>query len=210
MATLGDVFERSTDAVFGIDETSSIRFANNTFEQLLGYSCKQLYGTSCARVLCGIDLHGQTFCGQHCPFMKSAANHSFISDFDLMVRHANGDYILVNIGANFILPQLREKNRMVDVFFSIRRVNPRRMLHRMATATFEESAKAGMPGHDQLTSREKEILALAAKGMKTNQIAHSLSISIQTVRSHFKNIYPKIGVNSRTEAIIFAMQQGLH
>ena len=115
MTSLGEVFERSTDAVFGIDETGSIRFANSTFERLLGYSCKQLYCTSCAKVLCGIDLHGQTFCGRHCPFLKKAANHPFISDFDLMVRHANGDYILVNIGANFILPQLREKNRMVDV-----------------------------------------------------------------------------------------------
>ena len=214
MATLEEVFEQSTDAVFGIDDAGSIRFANSKFERLLGYSGQQLYGTSCAEILCCIDLQMQTFCNVHCPFLKqflrTTANQHFISDFDLMVRHANGDYILVNIGANYILPQLREKTRVVDIFFSIRRVNLQRMLQRLSTATVEKSAKAGTSRRGQLTSREKEILVLAAKGVKTNQIARSLSISIHTVRSHFKNIYPKIGANSRAEAIVFAIQHRLH
>jgi DNA-binding NarL/FixJ family response regulator len=46
--------------------------------------------------------------------------------------------------------------------------------------------------------------------LKTTQIARLLSISTRTVRTHFKNIYPKLGVNSRIEAIIFSMQHGLH
>ena len=39
---LGDMFEQSTDAVFGIDATGVIRFTNRSFEQLMGYSAKQL------------------------------------------------------------------------------------------------------------------------------------------------------------------------
>ena len=214
MATLDEVFEQSTDAVFGIDEAGSIRFANSKFERLLGYSCKQLYGTSCTEVLCCLDLHRQTFCDLQCPFLdqflKTTASQHYISDFDLMIKHANGDYILVNIGANYILPQLREETGVVYVFFSIRQVNLQHMLQHIATATFEESLQTGMSRCNRLTSREKEILVLAAKGMKTSQIAHSLSISIHTVRSHFKNIYPKISVNNRTEAIMFAMQHRLH
>jgi DNA-binding NarL/FixJ family response regulator len=46
--------------------------------------------------------------------------------------------------------------------------------------------------------------------MTTSQIAGHLSISTLTVRTHFKNIYPKLGVNSRTEAVIYAIQSRLH
>ena len=210
MNTLGEVFDQSTDAVFGIDAAGRIRYANSTFERLLGYSGKQLCGSQCADVLCGTDLHRRAFCGPHCPILKTVTGQPTISDFDLVVRRADGDSVLVNIGANYILPQLQEEAEQVKVFFSMRQVNPRRMLQRMATAPVEGSVRAGMPGRGRLTSREKEILGQAAKGMKTSQIAHSLSVSTQTVRTHFKNIYPKLGVNSRTEAIIFAIQHGLH
>jgi DNA-binding NarL/FixJ family response regulator len=65
-------------------------------------------------------------------------------------------------------------------------------------------------GYDRLSAREREVLDLAAEGMTTSQIAGHLSISTLTVRTHFKNIYPKLGVNSRTEAVIFAIQHKMH
>jgi DNA-binding NarL/FixJ family response regulator len=45
--------------------------------------------------------------------------------------------------------------------------------------------------------------------MKTTQIAERLCVSTQTVRSHFKNIYPKIGAHSRADAVVFALRHGL-
>jgi DNA-binding NarL/FixJ family response regulator len=45
--------------------------------------------------------------------------------------------------------------------------------------------------------------------MNTSQIAERLCVSTQTVRSHFKNIYPKIGAHSRADAVVFALQYGL-
>jgi DNA-binding CsgD family transcriptional regulator len=210
MSTLSEVFAQSTDAVFGIDTAGSIRFANAQFERLLGHSRNQLCGSWCAEVLCGTDMHGQPFCGTHCPIPKTAADQPSISDFDLVVKCADGNSVLVNIGASYIPPQQREAAGQVDVFFSMRQVSPRRLLQRMAMAPVEGSARVGARGRGRLTSREKEILGLAARGMKTTQIASRLFISTQTVRTHFKSIYPKLGVNSRTEAVIFAIQHGLH
>ncbi len=60
-----------------------------------------------------------------------------------------------------------------------------------------------------LTAREVEVLALAAQGHSTKQIAHRLVISAKTVRNHIEHIYSKIGCSSRAEASLFAMQQGL-
>lgn len=210
MNTLGEVFAQSTEAVFGIDAAGRIRFANAQFEKLMGYSRKQLCGSWCAEVLCGTDMHGQPFCGTHCPIPKAAADQPSISDFDLVVKCADGDSVLVNIGASYIPPQRREEAGQVDVFFSMRQVSPQRLLQRMATAPVESVRVDGVRGRGRLTPREKEILGLAARGMNPPQIARRLFVSIQTVRTHFKNIYPKLGVNSRTEAVIFAMQHGLH
>ena len=207
---LESVFEQSTDAVFGIDVTGNIRFANSSFERLLGYSNQQLRGSSCAEVLCGTNLHGQAFCGPDCPIPKTVTGQPEISDFDLVVRRSNGDSVLVNIGTSYISPRMRGQYAQVDVFFSLRQVNPQRILQRMAASNLERPATHNSSGYDQLTSREKEILGLAVKGLNTSQIASHLFISTLTVRSHFKNIYPKLGVNSRTEAVIYMMQHGFH
>lgn len=53
-----------------------------------------------------------------------------------------------------------------------------------------------------LTRREHEVLALLAKGYQYKEIADTLFISIQTVRTHLQHIYEKLHVRSRTEAVV--------
>jgi LuxR family maltose regulon positive regulatory protein len=52
-----------------------------------------------------------------------------------------------------------------------------------------------------LSERELEVLGLLAQGLKYNQIAEQLIVSLNTIRSHTKNIYDKLEVNNRTQAI---------
>jgi DNA-binding NarL/FixJ family response regulator len=52
-----------------------------------------------------------------------------------------------------------------------------------------------------LTNREQEILAQLEKGFLYKEIAHTLSISVETVRRHVHNIYEKLHVSNRTEAL---------
>jgi DNA-binding CsgD family transcriptional regulator len=61
----------------------------------------------------------------------------------------------------------------------------------------------------ELTEREREILSLLAKGTSNKDIAHQLFISSNTVKVHIRNIFAKIGVNSRTEAAVYAIREGL-
>jgi putative nucleotidyltransferase with HDIG domain len=67
----------------------------------------------------------------------------------------------------------------------------------------------GAPGPAGLTPRELEVLALAARGATTRQIARQLGITPKTAGNHIEHIYTKIGVSSRAEAAIFAMQHRL-
>ena len=58
-----------------------------------------------------------------------------------------------------------------------------------------------------LSHREREVLELLAKGYLNKEIADELSLSIQTVRSYLKNIYDKMHVHSRAEAVAKFMKQ---
>ena len=55
---------------------------------------------------------------------------------------------------------------------------------------------------EQLTQREEEILSLLSRGYVPKEIADQLSVSFDTVRFHLKNIYAKLHVRSRTEAVL--------
>jgi len=60
----------------------------------------------------------------------------------------------------------------------------------------------------ELHERELELLKLAAKGMTNKEIARELDISVRTVQSHLVNIFAKLEVGSRTEAVLHAVKRG--
>jgi len=59
-----------------------------------------------------------------------------------------------------------------------------------------------------LTERELDVLRLAAKGDTNREIGQKLNISDRTVQGHLANIFGKLNVNTRTEAVLLAMKQG--
>jgi DNA-binding NarL/FixJ family response regulator len=91
-----------------------------------------------------------------------------------------------------------------------------RAVHSGATVLQDElshklAMRAMHPGASgpRLSERELEVLRLTARGMSSKEIAASLQISQRTVEGHLNNIYAKLGVNSRTEAVVHAAARGL-
>ena len=75
---------------------------------------------------------------------------------------------------------------------------------------YTSAAGAAAPaGTEPLSDRESEVLALAARGLSNKMIARELSLSDRTVQVHLSNIFGKLGVASRTEAVITALRHGL-
>ena len=67
----------------------------------------------------------------------------------------------------------------------------------------------GDKGEQALTERELYVLRLVASGATNSEIAEKLSISINTVKSHLKNILEKLQLENRTQAATYALQHGL-
>jgi DNA-binding NarL/FixJ family response regulator len=80
-----------------------------------------------------------------------------------------------------------------------------RVLPRTTTAASDPAERFDyLPEADILTAREAEVLQLLQEGMTNAQIAHSLSIGLETVRTHARNIYRKLGISTRRDLAKFS------
>jgi DNA-binding NarL/FixJ family response regulator len=64
-------------------------------------------------------------------------------------------------------------------------------------------------GEEPISPRELEVLSLMAAGKRNKEIADELSIAEDTVKMHVRNIFSKLQVNDRTEAVTIALRRGI-
>lgn len=62
---------------------------------------------------------------------------------------------------------------------------------------------------NQLSEKEREVLALVARGLTNQQIAAKLYMSVSTVKTHIRSLFQKLDLPNRTEAAVFAVREGL-
>jgi len=77
------------------------------------------------------------------------------------------------------------------------------VLPRSAAASEQEEQQFGLPAPELLTPREADVLELLQEGLSNKQIAGELSIGVETVRTHTRNIYAKLGVSTRRDLARF-------
>jgi DNA-binding NarL/FixJ family response regulator len=83
----------------------------------------------------------------------------------------------------------------------------RRVLERMATHPMVDAGDRD--GLNELTAREREVLALVATGLSNREIAAELTVEASTVKTHVRRILMKLGLRDRVHAVVYAYESGL-
>jgi DNA-binding NarL/FixJ family response regulator len=112
--------------------------------------------------------------------------------FNALKAGASG-YLLKSDAPEIILSSIRE------VYNGGSPMNPQ--IARRVLDSFYTAAPLTRKDDVQLTTREQELLSLLAKGYRYKEIADKLFINVETVRKHISNIYTKLHVQSRMEAV---------
>ena len=136
-------------------------------------------------------------------------------NFIVLTTFDTDEYIFHAIEAGAKGYLLKDASRE-ELFNAVRAVNQgesliqpgvaARVLDRFAQLS-SQASQAGGP--DLLSEKEKEVLQLMAKAAANKEIAAALSVSESTVKTHVANIFHKLDVNGRMEAVTTALQRGL-
>jgi NarL family two-component system response regulator LiaR len=119
--------------------------------------------------------------------------------FALLEAGAAG-YLLKGVRVNELIDAIRAVYAGESVLHP---VVARRVVDRLVAPASKEARPAEL-----LSEREMEVLKLAATGVSNKDIAQQLFLSPRTVQVHLGNIFTKLGVASRTEAILYALKRG--
>ncbi|RLC65738.1 MAG: DNA-binding response regulator [Chloroflexi bacterium] len=121
--------------------------------------------------------------------------------FALLEAGAAG-YLLKDVSARELVRAVRAVHAGESVLHP---TVARKLVSRFARPAGESTEEDAL---NQLSEREMEVLRLAAQGMTNREIARELSISVRTAQTHFSNIFSKLEVGSRTEAVVLALRRG--
>jgi len=132
--------------------------------------------------------------------------------FIILTTYSDDEYIFSGIEAGARAYLLKDAPRE-DLFKAIRAVYRGESLIQPVVASklldrFSELSRGTTSG-EGLSGRELEVLQLMAKGAANKEISAQLSIAQSTVKTHIANIFQKLGVNDRTEAVTQALKKGI-
>jgi DNA-binding NarL/FixJ family response regulator len=121
----------------------------------------------------------------------------------ILTAYDDDDYVLtlMEVGAAGYLLKTARASELTEAVRTVHRDEP--VLHPAIWGQRGAFANQNQPM--VLSDRELQILGFAAKGMRNKVIAETLDISVRTVEGHFNNILGKLGLSSRTEALVHAV-----
>jgi two-component system nitrate/nitrite response regulator NarL len=119
------------------------------------------------------------------------------------IRAGARGYLLKNIETDFLLNAIRSAARGESV------VSPQMTGKLMMGVRMGKEGVAQEDDKEKLSPREKEIIALLAKGVSNKEMAHTLNVAESTVKIHVQNILKKLHLTSRVQAAVYAVEHGL-
>ena len=208
------------DGVFIVDGEERIVHWNAAAQQLFGYARDEVVGRNYLDLLigCGPD-HAAEITRNRRAFSAALAGVP-VPSYDTCVHTRTGRQCWINVS---LLTLITSRNQETWLAAALCRDASRAKMNEQfvelvlaaATRLQEGLTPAGTViatvsrSGDDLTRREREVLALLARGMSTAEIGAVLSLSRATVRNHIQGILTNLHVHSRLEAVTYALEHGL-
>ncbi len=125
-----------------------------------------------------------------------------VDDLIEAVQAGARGYLLKNIDTDFLLESLRRAARGESVMAA-------QMTGKLLAGVRTMDREGPEEAAEKLTPREKEIIALLAKGASNKEIANTLNLAESTVKIHVQNIFKKLNLSSRVQVAVYAVEHGL-
>jgi PAS domain S-box-containing protein len=202
---LDQILARTGDGVFAAAPDGRLVFWNRAAERILGWNAREVMGRLCCDVFVGVDDHGNRLCYKGCHVMNLVKLGEPVQHFDMQTRTKAGRPVWLDISILEAPPGGPGGALVIHLF---RDVTATRELLRLVHDRLQ-TPSASPDEATMLTRRELEVLRLMAGGANTKALAERLHVSPATVRNHAQNIFAKLSVHSRLEAVAYATQHHL-
>lgn len=216
MTSLVELFDGAGDGVAVIDAGYRIVYWNAAAKEIVGYSRDEALGHPCFDIFRGMGERGTIVCGPECSIMSCAFRGDRIHSFNLLTNHKDGRRLWLNVSTMYLSDFDGHANVVVHMFRDIDRLGrAEELLGEFLIRGLEVAAPVPLPQRiraeqrEKLTKREREVLQLVAQGLNAKDIARRLTVSEATARNHIQNILSKLGVHSRLEAALYAIEHGI-
>lgn len=202
---LFEALEAAADGALAIGPDGRILLWNRAAERLLGHTTAEALGRSCCDLLGGRATAGERVCVRDCMVRTAAGRGQAVESFDMRAPTKTGQPIWLNVSTLSLRRVADGESVTIHLF---RATTPK--LERPPVAPIPAPAPSpaaiggGLDSGESLTRREREVLRLLATGANTRVLAERLSVSPATVRNHVQNLFGKLGVHSRLEAVAYA------
>ena len=187
------------DGGFVASAAGRIVLWNRAAERLLGYTAEEAIGRTCCELLDGRSGGEERSCVRDRRVTAAISQGQTVSNFDMKARTKAGQTMWLNLST---LALRREGAGETLTIHLIRDVTASH--ERVPGESLGEDNGVGV-----LTPREREVLRLLAGGANTRRAAERLGVSPATVRNHVQNMFGKLGVHSRLQAVAYANTHGL-
>ena len=207
---LDELISNTADGVCAITSEGKISLWNRSAEKILGYAVREVVGRPCCDVFVGRDTTGNRLCYRGCHVQTLVKMGEPVQHFEMATRTKGGKPIWIDIS---ILVVPGSRNGLQTTVHLFRDVTASHELEALVRERLTQSrpVPAGVAADPSspLTRREIEILRLMTSGANTKTMAERLHVSPATVRNHVQNIFGKLGVHSRLEAVAHVTNHGL-
>jgi len=204
---LDQALARAGDGAFVVGTDGRIVVWNRSAEQILGYTSRQVIGRACCDILDGRDEDGNRLCYQGCHVMALVAIGEPVQNFDMHTRTNTDKLVWINVSILVVPGHGASGALTIHLFRDVTAAKELLNLVQPRRSTPAPGAEAAAPR--ALTRRELELLRLVSAGLNTATAAERLHVSRATIRNHVQNIFAKLGVHSRLEAVAYAHKHRL-